>query len=503
MNRAVKRASRNMIWGMANRITLIIFPFLIRTVVIYKLGELYAGLDSLFTSILQTLCLADLGIEASIVYSLYEPLARNDLDKVGGILSFYKKVFWWMGAAIFALGLLLLPFLDVLVKGERPEGINIYIVYFLQLLDVVIGYWFSGYKNALLIALQRVDIDAQIRFVKNVLRYMAQLLVLILWGNYYLYTIAYPVFTIVQNICRNYIVNRQYAVYFTGGEIEEAEKNKIKSKVKALFIYKIGDVVLRYSDNMVISIFLGLAVLGRYSNYFYVISALIGILAIYDNSIRPIIGNSLVKNGREKNLGLFCFLQKINFWIIGWSSICLLCLFQDFVTLWVGKNLLLDFSMVIFFAVYFYCWKIQDTVLVFKEAAGLWDRDKLRPVCSSLFNLIMNILLVHYIGLYGIVLSTILAVTVIDLPWSAHVFFGEFGRGQEKWYYLDIAKYTVLTVIAGSITFLFSRGIRMEPSLGGFLLKVLICVLVPNILYACFLWLDTKRFRKEKRNALR
>lgn len=485
MGSVFKRASKNMVWGMLNKIIIMVFPFWTRTIMIYKLGNIYIGLDSLFTSILQVLCLADLGMESAVVFSLYEPLAKGDLSAVGGILSFYKRVYRWIGMAIFLLGMMLLPFLEGLIKGDHPHDINIYVIYLLQLCNVALGYWLYAYKNALLVALQRVDVESRIRLAVNVAQYIVQVMILRYYADYYLYVLAFPLFTILQNLVRSHIVEHQYAQFFAKGEIKNDEKQLILSKVKALFIYKVGGVILRYADQLVISAFLGLAVLGKYANYYYVLSTLIGILGIYYNSVRPIIGNSLVEKERAYNLLFFRKLQDIQMWIVGWWSICLVCLLQDFIALWAGTGYMLDFLSVILLVIYFYLWKIQDNVYIFKEAAGLWDQDKIRPVCSALLNLVLNILLVKRIGLHGVMFSTIIAVLLIDLPWSARVFFREYFKEEEKHYYIGLGKWTVCTVMVGSITYWLCSLIRYT-AVRSFMDKAILCAIVPNVLYGAW-----------------
>lgn len=495
MGNVFKRASKNMLWGMFNKIVIMVFPFLIRTVMIYELGNIYIGLDSLFTSILQVLCLADLGMESAVVFSLYEPLAKRDMAAVGGILSFYKKVYRWIGTVIFLLGIALMPFLEGLIRDDYPREINIYVVYLIQLFNVVLGYCLYAYKNALLVALQRVDVESRIRLIVNILQYVVQIVVLLRYANYYMYVMIFPLFTIVLNLARSYIVERRYADFFQKGEIKGTEKRLILSKVKALFIYKIGGVILRYADQLVISAFLGLAVLGKYSNYYYVLSTLIGVLGIYYSSVRPIIGNSFVEKENTYNLLFFRKLQKIQMWIIGWWSICLVCLLQDFITLWAGTDYLLDFLSVFLFAAYFYLWKIQDNVYIFKEATGLWDKDKIRPVCSALFNLALNIILVQKIGLHGVMASTIIAILLIDLPWSARVFFKEYFREEEKRYYIDMGKWTVCTLMAGGITYWLCKQVGYAP-VWGFIVKIGICTVVPNVLYGVWRYMEKLRVKR-------
>ena len=73
-----KNATRNIIFGGVLKIYQILVPFLMRTAMIYFLGMQYLGLNSLFSSILQVLNLAELGIGSAMVYSMYKPIAEDD-----------------------------------------------------------------------------------------------------------------------------------------------------------------------------------------------------------------------------------------------------------------------------------------------------------------------------------------------------------------------------------------------------------------------------------------
>lgn len=87
-----KNATRNIIFGLILKIYQIVFPFIMRTVMIYFMGVKYLGLNSLFTSILQVLNLAELGVGSAMVYSMYKPIAENDGDKVRKLMNLYKSM---------------------------------------------------------------------------------------------------------------------------------------------------------------------------------------------------------------------------------------------------------------------------------------------------------------------------------------------------------------------------------------------------------------------------
>ena len=66
-----KNATRNIIFGVILKAYQIVVPFLMRTAMIYFMGVQYLGLNSLFTSILQVLNLAELGAGSAMIYGWY------------------------------------------------------------------------------------------------------------------------------------------------------------------------------------------------------------------------------------------------------------------------------------------------------------------------------------------------------------------------------------------------------------------------------------------------
>lgn len=90
MNRT-QNATRNIVFGVILKIYQILLPFIMRTAMIYLMGVEYLGLNSLFTSILQVLNLAELGVGSAMVYSMYKPIAENDKLTICALLKLYKN----------------------------------------------------------------------------------------------------------------------------------------------------------------------------------------------------------------------------------------------------------------------------------------------------------------------------------------------------------------------------------------------------------------------------
>lgn len=476
-----RNATRNLFWGVVNKLIGIIFPFICRTVLIYTLGTEYLGLNSLFTSILSVLSLAELGFGSALVFSMYQPIAQNDTNQICALLNFYKKIYRIIGSIILVLGIALIPLLDFFISGEIPRNINITVIYIINLLGTVISYFLFAYKNSLLIAHQRVDIISNIASILYTAQYLLQIILLFLFKNYYLYLLINPILVAVNNIITAIIVTRKYPEYQAKGKIDNESKKVIKKKVSALFLYKIGNIVSNSIDTIIISSFLGISMVAIYGNYYYIISSLFGILSIYYNSLVAGIANSLVLESVEKNFKDFNRLFYLQCWIIGWCTICLVCLYQPFIKLWVGKERMLPFSIVISLAIYFYTWKIQDIVYTYKDAAGMWDKDRYLPLISAVINLTLNIITVKVIGLHGVIFSTIIVQLLINGTYAPKVLFDNYFKVSMRYYYISCFKYFLLTTFLCFFTLLLCQlvqGSNLMILIG----RGIICIIFPNLL---------------------
>ena len=448
-------AKRNIISGMILKIVALILPFLLRTVIINVIGVEYAGISTLFSSILNVLSLAELGFGSAIVFSMYGPIAHNETAKICELLNYYKKCYRIIGLTLLTIGIALLPFIPKLISGNPPDGINIYLVYLLYLLNTSISYFLFAYKISILTAFQRNDIVSWISLIITILRYGLQIILIICFKNYYVFLIVLPVTSIINNIVINEVTKKKYPEYYAHGTLDKHTKIDVKNKVKSLFIYKIGNVVSNSADNIVISSFLGLSMLAIYGNYYFVISSLFAFLAIYYDSIRAGIGNKMELENKENVYSLFKELFFLQTLLIGWMSTCLICLYQDFIRVWIhNSDLMLDNKVVFLLAIYFYSWAINDIVSIFKEAAGLWEYDRFRPLLASTCNLIINIILVNTIGIYGVILSTIVCELTFSLFWGVRVLFKHYFQKGYTDYLIMLSKQTVLGLAVCITTYL-------------------------------------------------
>lgn len=475
-----RNASLNIIFGMILKIYQIALPFFMRTIIMYEIGVQYLGLNSLFTSVLQVLNLAELGVGNAMVFSMYKPIVKDDTLTICALMRLYKIYYNIIGAAILAIGLILLPFIPNLIAGNVPANMNVYYLYLMNLLATVFTYWLFAYKNSILQAYQRTDISSKVTIITDTFKYALQILALICFKNYYYYVLAILITQIFNNIITAIISQRMYPDYRPQGRLLKCEIAAINQRIKDLFTAKLGGTIVNSVDTIVISAFLGLEVLAIYQNYFYIINAIIGLVAIVYTSITAGVGNSMLLKDLEQNYREFEVFTLLTTWMNGFCICCFIVLIQPFMLLWMGKRLLLDFFMVILFCIYFWVYELVMMISVYKDAGGIWHEDRFRPLISGIINLGLNIIFVNMIGLYGIVLSTIISVCMVSLPWIINnVFRLIFKRGAKK-YAFELIQYTGVIVVVSSITYMITNFISGNGWLTIFI-KLFVTVIIANI----------------------
>ena len=185
----LKKSATNMVSGMIYRVLTMLTAFVVRTVFIKCLSNDYLSVNGLYSSILSMLSLAELGFSTAMVYSMYKPLAEKDYQKLSQIMRLYKRVYFIIGTVILLAGLALVPFLDLIIKNKPDiDGLTFY--YLLFLFNSVISYWFFAYRSSVLQADQKSSVISNYSSVFNLIKTVAQIVVLIVFKNFTVYLLT-------------------------------------------------------------------------------------------------------------------------------------------------------------------------------------------------------------------------------------------------------------------------------------------------------------------------
>ena len=137
----------------------------------------------------------------------------------------------------------------------------------------------------------------------------------------------------------------------------------------------------------------------------------------------------------------------------------------------------------IVFALFLYALVSSSVFMTYREAAGIWKHDRVRPFVEAGLNLVLNILFVNIFGVVGVLLSTIITVGIIRMIWGSYYLFKEyFTEESYSKYLVSQLIYFCVTVGIGVITYLICNCVNIEGIIG-FAVKGIISASVALILY--------------------
>lgn len=495
---------RNLIYGVLQFIVSHIFPFILRTILIYRFGAEYLGLNSLFTSVLSVLSLMDLGFGTAVVYSMYKPVAEDDKELICAYLTYYRRIYRWVGLSILVVGLLVMPILKSFIKDPvLPGGLNLYVCYLIFLGNVVISYLLFGYLTAIPTAYQRRDILSRVSMLISVLSCAVRSTVLICSDNFYLYLLAMPVLTIIHNLLNAYVITKRYPDLRCSGEISIEQKKDLKIKVYGIVINRLTNVSRNSIDSICISAFIGLAMTGVYNNYYFIMSTVQSCFMMITQSMIASIGNSIATESREKNYSDMRLFDFIFMAFAGLAAVCMLCLYQPFISVWVGNKMMLKLPVVIAFCIYFYVLESGAIQWQYHQGAGLWYECRHMMIGETIANVGLNIVLCRELGVFGIVLATVLSVFVTNTFLFPRVLFQEYFRnGKLEEYWRDHAGYWGTMIITAGLCWLLCQGLLpvsmiVEKEISNSILclggRLLICCSGSVVIF-WFIWHKTQRY---------
>lgn len=482
-NSRTGNVKRNIVFGMCQVVISRIMPFVVRTVLIYRFGVEYLGLNSLFVSILSVLSLMELGFGTAVVYSMYKPVAESDIDQICAYLKYYKRVYRIIGLIILAIGLIIMPFLNNLIHDQVvPGDLNLYTCYLFFLSDAVISYLLYGYVTAIPTAFQRRDILSKIDMGITALKCIVQTLILLLGNNFYLYLGIVPIITIVRNLFTAQVIKKLYPDLKCRGDLSKTQVADLKRRIRGLIINKVTGKTRTSIDSLCISAIIGLTATGKYNNYFFVIASITAFSVMICNSMMPSVGNSIAIENTDKNYSDMSQFDFIYMAIAGWATVSMLCLYQPFVIVWVGEDMILGLPVVIGFCVYFYILKTGDIRWVYHEGAGLWWESRYIMIGETIANIVLNIVLCRIMGLFGIILATILSVFISNCLLCPELIFRlYFKNGKLKEYWIDHVYYAATMVLtAGASWFACEKILPMSMASGREAMNCILCLGVPT-----------------------
>lgn len=481
-------AVRNSIFGISYYFLTFIISFIAKTVFIKILGNEYNGLNGLFSNIISILSIAELGIGSAIIFNLYKPIAENNRELIKALMKIYKKAYQVIALIVFILGLLFLPFVNLIV-GENNINENLGVIFLLYLLSTIVSYLFT-YNRSIIIAHQENYIIIICDILYKIILNIFQILILGYTKNYILYLLIQVIFTLVENIIITIIAYKKYPYLKEKNvkSIPKEMKENIFLSIKGLLYYKISGSFINGTDNIIIANFCGIITVGSYSNYLMIITVCTTLLSQAFSATTSSVGNLLATSDDRNIINTYHNMLYLQFLI---NNVCYTLLYNIMhliIKMWLGTNFLLSNDVLLLLIISNYIASMGLVIRCFKESAGIYHEDRFIPIIEALMNIGISIVLGKLIGINGIILGTIISSLIryiYDYP--VYVFKRLFKESMSLYFY-KMLKYIIIFFISFILSSFLSNlsCINNKSLIFELIIKSSICITIPVILFVIF-----------------
>lgn len=432
-----RKTVKNMIYAVLSQAVPLIFGFISRAVFLRYLNETYLGVNTLFTEILSMLSIADLGLSSIVLFSFFEPLAKENHSKLSALVRFYKKVYYLIASVIMVIGLGMIPFLRYIVNMDQEIG-HIYLYYIMFLVNTVLSY-LVAYKSILLIADQNNYYVSKVAMYARMVCTILQIFLIVFTKNYLLYIVMEILCTLSQNIIISRKVNKFYPYINVPAkyELDSGEKKTIYTNIKDGFIYKISGVLLNSTDNTIISIMLNVVAVARFNNYSMITTRIANICSVIFNSATGSIGNLIATESKQKRANIFMIMQTISNFLSGMIVTCVFVLLSDLIRVWIGSEYIIGNEVLVALILNVYFSIALLPIWAFRDATGMFRRIKYVMLLCAGINIILSVILGHFLGLSGIIGASALSRFLTYFWYEPMILYREYFGKKPKEYYMN------------------------------------------------------------------
>lgn len=476
-----KKATKNILFSLLSSCLSLILTLVNRKVILSFMGSEMLGYESLFANIFSVLSLTEMGAGTVIAYQLYTSVANKDEYETNILISMYKFLYRIIGIIVCIIGVIFFFFLQYIVTDYTASFQFIQKIYLIQLIATICSYFLS-YRRMLFISDQKEYVITKIDMLVNFITQILKILAVILFKNYIIYLLISVCKEIVVNIIVHITSRKNYQNYkYIHVKKEDFQKRRIFKDMFNFVGQKISSTIYYNTDNILISMLLGVSTVGIYSNYYVIKNQVFRLTTKIFNPIQASIGNFIndSKNDINDVKKLFDTLDVISFSFALIFSCCLYNLIQPFVSLWYGKEYLISNLVVILIVINAYMETLREIPYYFRSAFGEYEKDRKYVTFGAIANIILTICLGKTIGLIGVLIGTVVGMFFL--------WYGVVKFLYSYYFKLNILDYYFKHLKLGLISFITILGIsiicnKIPITLIGLIIRAILCLFISIVI---------------------
>lgn len=389
--------------ALTSGLTFILTPF-----ILHHLGQTAYGIWALLGSAIGYLGLFNFGMGTATTKYTAEYRTQGDTKRMSQLVSSVMVLYLLLGLAILMVCGVLTPFLDQLFKIPPPMVAAAQWAFMLMGLNLAFRL-VGEVLGAVIYGHQRVDAYRRVHIVQALVN--ALLVLLLLTGGMGINGVVLAMLGASLagiGLYWRFIKRSNYGVQI---QLQLANKATVKSVAPyslRTFVLSLTSQLLYRTDNIVIGAFLGTALVTPYAIAYKLCFTLTYLFSAIPNTFFPRFTTLYTLKDYPGLSLLLIKTTKLSVAIMTALALVLIFYGETAITLWVGANNFVGMPVLAVFIAMFFVHSLGGCGVLL-QSIGHNRIFMYSELCNAFLNLVLSIILLHYWGLLGVALGTLLA----------------------------------------------------------------------------------------------
>ena len=476
----------------------IAISFFSRKIFLDNLGAEFMGLGGTIAEILGFLSLAELGVATATSYNLYKPLQQGDKKRIEELVSVIGYLYRKIGCFVIIAGIIISLFIP-LIFGKTPFNLGLLYFGFYCVLFSSACTYLINYRQIILSADQKNYIVTGYLQTAGIIKVFLQMGAAYYWHNYYIWFALDLTFAIIGCIILNKRIDKSYPwlkASVKNGKIAFPKNKELISFTKQVFVHKLKDFLLNKTDQIMVFAFVSLKMVAFYGNYVLVVNRLSSLFSSVLDSFTAGVGNLVAEGDVKKQLSVFWEISSIRYFIGGTLVFGIYCFIEPFISLWLGKEYILNRWILVLLMVNTFIIQTRGAVDMFNNAYGHYA-DIWAAWTEGAINLAVTLITAPFIGICGILLGKFISMFFIIVLWKPIYLFKDGFKISILTYWGKTALYYIALFLSIIFCLLLKNMIQINEysSFFNLISKCCLCTISFILIYCALLYIITPGFK--------
>ena len=431
---------------------LLVFNIVASKVLLAGYGSEVNGLLSSVNQLFSYIALLEAGIGTATITALYKPMVEKNEEKVGDVLSssrkFYNTSAKWYALCVVAVSFVWPFLIDTTISHWIIRGVIL-----IQGLSGIITFCYTATITNYMVASGRNYINNNIHIFTTLLAYFLKLLICYANMNILFISASLVAVNLLKCLLYRVEMKKHCPEYYMK---RKADVSLLKQR-RSFLAHEISGVIFASTDTIILSIFCGLEIASVYAVYAMVFTALSTIISQVFSGTNYILGESYSqdKENYPETHDMFNGVYICAVFLLFTVAYLFALPFVMLYTKDISDANYSDGKLPLLFVVIqlLSSCRIVDNQLI---RISLHAKQTIKAsVIESVINIFASLILVQFIGIYGVLCGTILALLYRTNDIILYTNRTILQRSAKKEYVLygsNIAVFAVIALLREKIT---------------------------------------------------